>query len=285
MFRFLPPLPLMHSKVSLPFLLLAFLIPPGQMHGQFFWPWRKEAVVNLRPDEAKKIGERIWRNECDGTVEGLTSWNRGENFASLGIGHFIWYPVGVDGPFDESWPKLLNFLRSREVNVPSWLLQERNCPWHNYEEFQAAREGPEMRDLRTLLSRTVAQQTEFIIQRLRSALPKIMGSSAVPRSSRKLVETRFEALAGTSQGLYAMADYVNFKGEGTKSEERYHGHGWGLAQVLMEMRGYPRGPMAAWEFSEAAKRVLLRRVQNAPKDESQWLDGWQNRCDTYKAPL
>jgi hypothetical protein len=47
------------------------------------------------------IGKKVWANECDGKVEGLTSWNGGEAFPSLGIGHFIWYPAGRRGPFDE----------------------------------------------------------------------------------------------------------------------------------------------------------------------------------------
>ena len=56
------------------------------------------AAINLSPAETRRIGNRIWQNECGGTVAGLTSWNAGENFASLGIGHFIWYPKGRRGP-------------------------------------------------------------------------------------------------------------------------------------------------------------------------------------------
>src|SRR3954471_11898455 len=57
--------------------------------------------------ELDRIGKRIWQNECGGSVDGLTSWNSAENFASLGIGHFIWYPAGVEGPFEESFPKMV----------------------------------------------------------------------------------------------------------------------------------------------------------------------------------
>ncbi|PYK40467.1 MAG: hypothetical protein DME60_07965, partial [Verrucomicrobia bacterium] len=55
-------------------------------------------AISLTHSEALVIGKRIWQNECNGTVAGLTSWNEGENFASLGIGHFIWYPKGQRGP-------------------------------------------------------------------------------------------------------------------------------------------------------------------------------------------
>jgi hypothetical protein len=64
----------------------------------------------LTDAELASIGQRVWKNECGGTRDGLTSWNAGEDFASLGIGHFIWYPKGPHGPFEESFPKLVKFL-------------------------------------------------------------------------------------------------------------------------------------------------------------------------------
>ena len=38
------------------------------------------------------IGSRIYKNEALGKPEYLTHWNEGEDFPSLGIGHFIWRP-------------------------------------------------------------------------------------------------------------------------------------------------------------------------------------------------
>ena len=67
-------------------------------------------AIELSRAEASRIAKKIWQNECAGTVEGLTSWNAGENFASLGIGHFIWYPKGVRGHFEESFPGLVSFV-------------------------------------------------------------------------------------------------------------------------------------------------------------------------------
>src|SRR6202171_514794 len=79
------------------------------------------AAINLSPSDTRRIGKRIWQNECNGTVAGLTSWNSGENFASLGIGHFIWYPKGQRGPFEESFPKFLNFAGTNRAPLPAWL--------------------------------------------------------------------------------------------------------------------------------------------------------------------
>ncbi len=55
-------------------------------------------AIQISDTQALSAGKRLWRNECAGTVEGLTSWNTGEAFASLGIGHYIWYPAGQHGP-------------------------------------------------------------------------------------------------------------------------------------------------------------------------------------------
>jgi hypothetical protein len=48
------------------------------------------STASLSDSQALEIGRRIWKNECAGTVSGLTSWNKGEEFPSLGIAHFIW---------------------------------------------------------------------------------------------------------------------------------------------------------------------------------------------------
>src|ERR1700682_6190582 len=79
------------------------------------------AAINLSPAETRRIGKRIWQNECNGTLAGLTSWNSGENFASLGIGHFIWYPRGARGPFDESLPKFIDYAEGRRAELPEFL--------------------------------------------------------------------------------------------------------------------------------------------------------------------
>ena len=103
------------------------------------------AAINLSPAETRRIGNRIWQNECGGTVAGLTSWNTGENFASLGIGHFIWYPKGQRGPFDESFPKFVEFAHSRHAKLPAVLVAKDGCPWKSRTEFNQAAQSPAMK--------------------------------------------------------------------------------------------------------------------------------------------
>ena len=179
--------------------------------------------------DLNSLGLRIWKNECAGSIPGLVSWNAGEDFPSLGIGHFIWYPAGYTGPFDESFPKFINYAQRRGVQVPSYMTGP--APWPNKSVFLADRSG-RADAMRQWLAAHVQLQTEFIILRSRAALPRMMQASRTPAA----VQARYNALAATTQGLYCLVDYVNFKGEGLKPTERYNGQGWGLLQVLEECK-------------------------------------------------
>ena len=233
-------------------------------------------TVRLSDAQALEIGRRIWKNECGGTVSGLTSWNAGEEFASLGIAHFIWYPEGKRGPFEESFPKFVAFLAERGARIPSWL--EGTCPWRSRAAFVADSQSPRMTELRDLLRSTIAQQARFAALRLEEALPKIL--AAASSSERERIRVNFYRVAGERLGPYALMDYVNFKGEGVNPAERYRGQGWGLLQVLEAMP--EEGPPLPG-FVRAADQVLTRRVANSPpaRNESRWLPGWRNRLETY----
>jgi len=239
-------------------------------------------AITLSHDDVLKIGKKVWQNECNGTIAGLTSWNAGEDFASLGIGHFIWYPKGRRGPFEESFPKLVSFISKRGAKLPTMLLGtgERPCPWNSRTEFLRAQHSAEMNQLRRFLVDTIDLQAEFLIARLESALPKMLAEAAP--SDRANVQQQFERLTKTRQGCYALIDYVNFKGEGVLHTERYQGQGWGLLQVLEAMHG-TSDTGAVDEFSRTAKAVLTRRVQNSPAErhESRWLSGWIRRVSSY----
>ena len=237
--------------------------------------------VAIDTGEARALAARIWHNESGGDLEKILWWNPGEAFASAGIGHFIWYPPGARGPFHESFPELLAFLSSRSVAMPEWLAKDitRGCPWSTREEFLEQRNGSKATELRHFLIDTTALQAEFMVARLESAMDKII--AVVPAEKADVIASRFCALAAPRVGRAARVDYVNFKGEGSRPEERYAGQGWGLAQALEEMRG---GLPANVDFAEAAARVLERRVQNAPagRREQRWLRGWLHRVDSYR---
>ncbi|HEY4757234.1 MAG TPA: hypothetical protein VIH43_01650 [Chthoniobacterales bacterium] len=239
-----------------------------------------EAAIKISSADARRIGKRIWQNECGGTISGLTSWNAGENFASLGIGHFIWYPKNQRGPFEESFPELVSFISAHGVKLPQLLSAGHDtfCPWNSRAEFQQAIGSAKMSELRQFLVETIDLQAQFLVARLEAALPKMLAETG----DRENVQRQFDRVAATAAGCYALVDYVNFKGEGTLATERYHGEGWGLLQVLANMHG--TDPQSALdEFAASAKAVLRRRVANSPPEraEARWLPGWLARVNGY----
>ncbi|WP_291824318.1 hypothetical protein [Marinobacter sp.] len=239
----------------------------------------------LSDQQLKWVGEQIFRNECAGRYDCLVHWNRGEAFPSLGIGHFIWYPAGVDERFVESFPALIRFMADRSVAIPEWLAVEPvpDAPWPDRPAFLQADGSERVTGLRAFLDRTKAVQVAFIFRRTEQSLSRVL--DAVPDARRYEVAAHIKALAGTPGGVYALMDYVNFKGEGLSPTERYNDQGWGLLQVLLAMSGSP-GQSALVQFREAAGTVLERRAENAenPIERERWLPGWRKRLETYKEP-
>jgi hypothetical protein len=233
-------------------------------------------AAELTDADLARIGHKVWVNECDGTVSGLTSWNEGEAFASLGIGHFIWYPAGRPGPFEESFPPLIRYLGAHGIAIPAWM--DGPCPWQTRADFVAAKSSDRMETLRHLLASTIPLQARFLALRMHDALPKMLASA--PSEEGAGVRHNFERLEATGPGTFALIDYVNFKGEGTLETERYDGQGWGLLQVLEAM---PASGDAVREFSQAAKATLAQRVRNSPpgRHEERWLPGWDARVERY----
>ena len=103
-----------------------------------------------------------------------------------------------------------------------------------------------MKELRGFLARTVDLQAEFLVNRLRQALPKMLAESGASDGAQ--VQQRFDRVAGSAAGCYALVDYVNFKGEGVLATERYAGQGWGLLQVLEGMTQETSGREAVKKF-------------------------------------
>lgn len=242
-----------------------------------------QQMPELSQEELQQIGNLIYINECGGKTENLIAWNEGEEFPSLGIGHFIWYPPGKEGPFQETFPALLKYYRSRRIKLPEWIdkLPNQDPPWGNREEFINDATSERVSELRQFLIDTIPLQTSFLVSRFRISLDNLLKYS--PEGLHDHIKTQFFRVANSPMGMYALIDYVNFKGEGTSPSERYMGEGWGLLQVLEEMNGTETGISAPNEFVEAAEKVLERRVENSPpeRNEKKWLPGWKNRLSTY----
>ena len=243
---------------------------------------RSEPEIRLTEKQAAWLGHQVYRNECGADPRYLVAWNEGEEFPSLGIGHFIWYPRGYRGPFQEVFPLYVRYVRSLGLVVPEWLaLQiENGAPWRSREELISRQESEQVRLLRQWLVETLTEQTRFIVQRAAGAVPRMLEAT----EKKRHVEHHIQEMIKTQAGLYALIDYTNFKGEGLSPKERYKGQGWGLLQVLEAIPESTPADELVIAFADTADELLRRRVANSPpgRNEQRWLAGWKKRVDTYR---
>ncbi|MDB4408569.1 hypothetical protein N9165_00695 [Akkermansiaceae bacterium] len=271
--------------ILIPLLFLGACSPtPVVQSAPQSFPQAPQIAVKLTAAQKASIGKKIWQNESGGKVSGLTHWNDGEEFPSMGIGHFIWYPKGFNGRWTETWPEFVRFATLNGKRLPA-VAYSTDCPWQSKPAFQHDFDGAQLVGLRKWLAANIGIQTDFISYKSRAALPKIL--AAAPAADRAKIQRNYDKVATASNGVYALVDYVNFKGDGTNPREAYAGQGWGLKWVLMDMKEVSAGQAAAREFAAATKRRLNLRIKNSPKarGESRWREGWDNRCATYARPL
>jgi len=240
-------------------------------------------AIHLSPKDFKWISRQIFLNECEGKIENLTSWNENENFMSVGIGHFIWYPRDTKKMFTESFPKVIEYMKECGEKIPKCLkdYSSRSCPWNSREEFLADFNSDTMVKLRSFLDKTLTLQVGFIIHNAQQNIERI--ASTLPASEQQEIIDKFNLIAQAPKGFYLLIDYINFKGSGNNTSERYQGMGWGLLQVLSEMEFPAQPSQTKAAFVAAAVKVLERRVNNSPpeRNEERWLPGWKKRLQTY----
>lgn len=255
------------------FLCLLLLLAPANSTSA-------DNLPTLSAHQLQWLGERVFASECNSHYACLTSWNEGETFPSLGIGHFIWYQTEQQEVFEETFPALLAWLQQQGAVLPEWLLRlpVMDSPWQSRAQFLQEIDSPRTTELREFLVATQALQVAFIARRLQQQLPALLAVHT--GSARELLTERFFAVANSAPpyGLYALIDYMHFKGSGLNAAERYNAAGWGLLQVLEAMT---TNDLAS--FVAAAELVLAQRVLNAPvaRNEARWLAGWQNRVRGY----
>ena len=244
--------------------------------------------IQLTPKQANYIATKVWQNEGAGKDKYLVWWNKGEDFASLGIGHAIWFPKGHTERFREVFPMMITFMQEKGVEMPSWLTPESDFPWQTKEEFFDAKKSKSKQymELFNFLKKTFGYQAEFMAKRLSEALPQML-ESIDNTKKKETIKRRFHEVmhnkdgSVNERGLYVLLDYTNFKGEGTLKSERYNGQGWGLLQVLWNLDDKEANKQKA--FAQSASRMLSRRIKNSPpaRGEERWRKGWNVRLDTY----
>ena len=244
--------------------------------------------IQLSQRDALYVAKKVWQNEGAGQDKYLVWWNKGEDFASVGIGHFIWFPKGHTERFREVFPMYVSFMEKKGEKLPSWLNAKTAFPWKTKTDFFKAKKAKtrQYQELFNFLRSTMPQQAEFMALRLSQALPQMLKtidfSSRKARITKRFNEVMYNKNGSVNKrGLYVLLDYTNFKGEGTLKSERYKGQGWGLLQVLEHMD--PKESNKQKAFALSAKKMLSRRIKNSPpaRGEERWRKGWNIRLDTY----
>ncbi|RRS30354.1 MAG: hypothetical protein P794_07315 [Epsilonproteobacteria bacterium (ex Lamellibrachia satsuma)] len=244
--------------------------------------------IRLTEKQANFIAKKVWQNEGAGKDKYLIWWNKGEDFASLGIGHFIWFSKGHIERFREVFPMVVEYMQKNGAKLPAWLTPKTDLPWNSKTAFFAAKKAKtkQYMELFNFLRSTFPLQASFMANRLSQALPQMLETIDDPKKQDVIKRRFYEVMHNADgsvneQGLYVLLDYTNFKGEGTLKSERYKGQGWGLLQVLWNMDDKKSDKCKA--FAESAKRMLSRRIKNSPpaRGEERWRKGWNVRLDTY----
>jgi hypothetical protein len=232
---------------------------------------------SLDKQDFERIAEKIEQNETGGQDRFLVFWSEAEEFPSLGIGHFIWLPKGLDVPFEPTFYPMVKFV-SKTHPAPEWI-RHPNAPWANKAEFDREGESTRVQALRQWLKQTKTQQAEFIVQRFNQRMNALVEEMEDP-----IILANYRRLIQSSSGQFALMDYANFKGFGNQKHERYQGEGWGLIQVLADMSPRKNPYCAVAAFAQSAEKVLTRRVELAPieRNEARWLPGWKKRLSGYQ---
>lgn len=248
-------------------------------------PLAMSQLPQLSSVQQQWLGEQIFQNECNQRLECLTHWNVGEDFPSLGIGHFIWYRKNQNELFEETFPSLIESYHTSNYDIPAWLkqLEPLDSPWQNREEFLDDISSPQMEELRQFLANSMDLQLKFIVARLHASVPEIL--LATDAKQRAAIQRSFYQVANSypPYGIYALIDYVHFKGTGIDERERYQNQGWGLLQVFIEMHETQQENATLESFVDSAGAILERRVRNSPptRNEQRWIAGWKKRLSTY----
>ncbi len=246
---------------------------------------------DLTDDQLLEIGIKIWQNQCGvwdrpGKVthdmkQGITDWEA--DYAQIGIDQCIWYPADQDKIFQEDWPRAAQALKDKGYPIEDWMLGA--CAWNNSEEFFADFNGDRLKSLRKMLAKRaiIIEQAHCIATRLDESLDKmkvaIDTESGITEGEKtvlkQMVSDHFYKVATDDypRGLYALMDYVHFKGEGVLPAETINGVGWGLRQALEQMDDKiiaKKGAVAA--FVNAAITMFPSRKTN---------EYFKDRMETY----
>ena len=223
-------------------------------------------AFELTNEEKQKLGRAIARRELG--AQGLIDWSGSEDFASLGVMHATW---GSEKTIkhQNGFIKFLKYAVSRGATLPEFLKDNQENPWQSRGSFFYAKysRDPRMVDLQQFLEMTKPLQIDFTIDRAAEACNKILADGNYDANDA----AKLSELSKDVKGVFAIIDYVNFKGEGNIADPS----NWGLANVLHEMD--VAGGNEIDRFIAAAQKTL---ATHHPK-YFMYKTGWIVRLNGY----
>jgi hypothetical protein len=284
-----------------------------------------------QPAFLQKLSEALYKNEADCKNHNLTHWGKHEEFPSLGLPHAIWYGKSTSKKYQEQFPELVRYLRKnlklnpQQIAWPALLQTEPlpAAPWESQEEFaklkkislaiENVKESLELTaiqntqkaqykaayalfELRHFLSnpQILQLQAQFVLEKTFLSLHRILAAShRESPEGAQLLYRKIQLLLNSPEGVLAIVDYLNFKGEGLKPSERtpLGKHPWGLKTVLetMATSDLANAPL---HFAQAALCSLQRLAYHSGSADSAtqlqryaWLNGgWKTRVESNYIP-
>ncbi len=235
----------------------------------------------LSTHDKKRIGEQIWLNETNKREEYLVYWSLNESFPSLGIGHFIWYPKGHKSPYTQQFPLLIEHFKKNGIVLPERLKNNYNegAPWQSREEF--LQDEQRRTELIKLLLSTIDLQISFIINQFEAQLPLLI--QAAPKEQQEKLNAYVTLMFLSTLGIYALIDYLHFKGNGLNPQEEVNGQRWGLLQAMLNLPDNLTQDNITKAFAISTAEILLRLIKNSTPTYSRitFLPGWMKRVHSY----
>ncbi len=234
-------------------------------------------IKNIRTDQVEKIARNLLYNEtsCQGGY--LTEWDKisQEEFPSIGLPHTVWFPGKSKQIVDESFPRFWAFIKAKyrgTMRIPDLGpvgtegLDVR-APWNSIKEFKS---DPRVAELNRFLQdpNVLKLQAEFAVRRGMESIYSILATNAMDPNKKMSQEDlcqNFKDLISSDQGLLAMVDYANWKGEGIHWHEMTDNRRvrWGLKQALEKM-GKPSSAAVVERFAAATSAALKERSSDDP---------------------
>jgi hypothetical protein len=258
--------------------------------------------------DRKRLIQRIWQRESHGNIAGLTAWNQGEDFASVGFNHSLWQrerksTINYFAEFAHV-QGLTNIPQELSAPLPDYLNTQEK--WQNALDDAATQTpsthaGKKLHELQKFFLRDEVQdlQLDFILQDLQqfrrslfTAVNKVTDEDRRARWQAQLsaIEANYDWLARDESSFLAMFDYLSFKGNGFEEGNISIGLSsrnvtldthWGLLQVLarLDRKAFSQDPLKA--FTQAGSLVLQERAERWQEDKK-WILGWTNRLSDYR---